>query len=133
MYYMDVFEVAKKIAWVRISLSHLPWRSREPGLAVGRRLPRPGHHGADEGVVAHVEEAPLLRVEDDGVVVARRPEAHRPPEALVLERHLAELDALPGVVDVDGLPRLGPVPPQDAEQLPVGGDQRAVPVSALGG
>ena len=39
------------------------------------------------------------------------------------------MDSLPGVVDVNGLSRFGPVPPEDAEQLPVGGDQGAVPIS----
>ena len=33
------------------------------------------------------------------------------------------------MVDVNGLSRFGPVPPEDAEQLPVGGDQGAVPIS----
>ena len=109
-----------------------PRGSGESKLAIGRRLTRPRRHGPDEGVVPDVEQVSLLRVEDDGVVVAHRSEPHGPTEVLVLQRHFAELDSLSGVVDVDGLPRLGPVPPQDAEQLSVGGDQGAVSISERG-
>ena len=132
---------------------HLPRGCRETKFAVRRRLTRPCRHGSNEGVVSDVEEGSLLRVEDHCVVVAHRPEPHGPTEVLVpgnegnlmiglsltsigthfylnflLESHFAELDSLPGVVDVDGLPRLGPVPSQDAEQLPVRCDQGAVAI-----